>query len=1104
MLSELCIRRPVLATVMSIIIVIAGLASLKVLPVEQFPDVVPPTVSVVAAYPGASSTVVADTVAAPLEQAINGVDNMMYISSSSSSNGSMMMSVTFKIGTDADQASINVNNRVQQVLSSLPAEVRTLGVNVQKRSSNFLQVVSLYSPDNSRDSLFLNNYAALNIIDELKRAEGVGDASSMGGDENYAMRIWLRPDKMAQLKITTTDVARVISEQNAQFAPGKIGAAPSLGGAPDFTYTITTKGRLSEPEEFGNIMVRSMPDGSAVYLKDIARIELGAYSYDVVSKMDGHPSAAIGIFLSQGANQVATADNVKEVLERVKADFPTGVDYAVPYDTTLFVTNSISEVVSTLVEAMVLVFLVVYLFLQNWRATLIPCLAVPVSILGTFAGMLVLGFSINTLTLFGMVLAIGIVVDDAIVVLENVERIMSAERLSAKEASLKAMREVSGALVSIVLVLCAVFIPVAFVGGFSGEMYKQFAITIAVSVSISGFVALTLTPALCSLILKEEHFDAINSSHKYNNRILKIISHLRIKFFRRFNIWFDKATHKYSSAVRFFIKRSVTAVLVFGAAIVLAFTFMKMLPSSLAPNEDQGVLMAATYLPDGSHISRTSAAMDKLNDIVQKDENVEHFLSVAGYDMLSSSVNSNAAVSFMQLKPWAERKGYENSSFAINQKLSKQALGLRDAFHLIIDMPPISGMSNTGGVEGYIQSKAGASPEELGEVVKNYIAALTETQKVVGVSSSYSTNVPQIEVLLDREKARAQGVAVNEVFSTLQSTFGAYYVNDFNKFGRTYKVQIQSDSQFRQTKQDLQNVFVRSMNNEMIPLTSLVNITEKVGPEVMTRFNIFPAGKVNASPPPGGSTGDTINTMETVAKNVLPEGYDLAWSGTAYQEKISSGSAVQVLAFGLLLVFLILAAQYNRWTLPIAVLMAVPFAIFGAIIFTLAIRLLNLPSYSGLANDIYFQVALVTLIGLAAKNAILIVEFAIQKHNEGESIMQAAASAAHLRFRPILMTSMAFIGGVIPLALSTGAGANSRHALGVSVIGGMLAATFIAIIFIPSYFNIIMSLFNKDKKEVNNDGAIVVEPEIAITSEKPIVNNGASSEQTSTKNNEED
>ena len=1075
MLSDLCIRRPILATVMSIIIMIAGLAAIKVLPVEQFPDVVPPSISVTATYPGASSQVVADTVAAPLEQAINGVDNMMYITSSSSSNGMMIMSISFKIGTDADQATINVNNRVQQKLSSLPAEVRALGVNVEKRSTNFLQVVAIYSPDDSRDSLFLTNFATLNVIDELKRAEGVGDAAAFGAGEDYAMRIWLRPDKMAQLKITPSDVAAAIQEQNAQFAPGKIGSAPNVGAAPDFTYTITTQGRLSEPEEFENIMVRSLPDGSAVRIKDVARVELGSYSYDVVSKMDGHPATAIGVYLSQGANQVATAQRVDAVMAKVKKDFPSGVDFAVPYDTTNFVQSSIKEVVTTLFEAIFLVFIVVYVFLQNWRATLIPCIAVPVSVIGTFAGMLALGFSINTLTLFGLVLAIGIVVDDAIVVLENVERIMSTERLSAKEASLKAMREVSGALVSIVLVLCSVFIPVAFVGGFSGEMYKQFAITIAVSVTISGFVALTLTPALCSLILKEEHFDAANSSHKYKNKWMKAASHLRIRFFRRFNILFDKVTHSYSAAVRFFIRRAVISVLVLVVTVVMAAGLFKSLPSSLAPNEDQGVLMSAVFLPDGSHINRTATAMDNFSAIALQDENVEHFMGVAGFDIMSSSVKSSAGIAFLKLKPWDQRKGYDNSSFSINTRLSQKIMGLRDAFYLILNPPPISGMSNTGGVEAYIQNKSGASPEELGLVIQDYVAELNKRQQVVGINSTYSTNVPQVDIKLDREKARAQGVAVNEVFSTLQTTFGAYYVNDFNKFGRTYKVQIQADGQFRQRIEDLQNIYVRSMNNEMIPLTSLITVEQKVGLEVMTRFNIFPAGKVSAEPPPGGSTGDAIVAMEATAADVLPDGYDLAWSGSAYQEKISSGSITSVLGFGLLLVFLILAAQYERWTLPLAVLMAVPFALLGAIVMVLTIRGLSTlsvlnPNYGALANDIYFQVALVTLIGLAAKNAILIVEFAVQKVHEGMTVAEAAATAAHLRFRPILMTSFAFIGGVIPLAISTGAGANSRHALGISVIGGMLAATIIAILFIPSYFEIIMNLFSKKQK--NNDSSV--------------------------------
>ncbi len=1069
MLSDLCIRRPVLATVMSIIIVIVGLVAIRSLPVEQFPDVVPPTVSVMANYPGASSQVVADSVAAPLEQAINGVEGMMYISSSSSSNGMMMMSVTFKIGTDADQATINVNNRVQQVLSSLPAEVRALGVNVQKRSSNFLQVISLYSPDDSRDSLFLHNYALLNVVDELKRVEGVGDASPFGAGEDYAMRIWLRPDKMTQLKITPTDVATAIREQNAQFAPGKIGAAPNVGAAPDFTYTLTTKGRLSEPEEFENIMIRSLPDGSAVRLKDIARVELGAYSYDIQAKYDGHHAIAIGVYLAQGANQVATAEAVDKVLKEVKQNFPSGVDYGIPYDTTEFVQVSINEVISTLIEAMVLVFAVVYLFLQNWRATLIPCLAVPVSVIGTFGGMIALGFSINTLTLFGLVLAIGIVVDDAIVVLENVERIMSTKRISAKEASLEAMREVSGALVSIVLVLCSVFIPVAFVGGFSGEMYKQFAITIAISVSISGFVALTLTPALCSLILKEEHFSTVSSSHKYKSGVLKAASHMRIRFFRRFNIVFDQLTHRYSDSVRFLIKRSSIGVVVLVAMTITSIGLIKMLPSSLAPNEDQGVLMTAVFLPDGAHMGRTVKSMDEFSKLARSNENVEHFMSVAGFDILSSSAKSSAGIGFMKLKPWNERKGYNNSSFAINKDLFGRAMAFRDAFYLVINPPPISGMSNTGGVEAYIQSRSGGSPQELGVVIQDIVSKLSERQKVTGVNSTYSTNVPQVDIQLDREKARAQGVPVNDVYATLQSTLGAYYVNDFNKFGRTYKVQIQADAPFRQKMSDLQNIYVRSMAGEMIPVTSLVTVTQTVGPEVMTRFNLFPAGKITADPLPGGSTGDAIAELEAVAAEILPDGYELTWSGTAYQEKISSGSFLTVLAFGMLLVYLILAAQYERWTLPAAVALAVPFAVFGAVVLVLIVRWLSVffPSYGGLANDVYFQVALVTLVGLAAKNAILIVEFAVQQMQDGHDIDHAAATASHLRFRPILMTSMAFIGGVLPLALSSGAGANSRHALGVSVIGGMLAATFIAILFIPSYFSIIMKLVggkrNKEK-----------------------------------------
>ncbi|UTH76117.1 efflux RND transporter permease subunit [Chromobacterium sp. IIBBL 290-4] len=1038
MFSAFFIRRPIFASVISIVIMLAGLAAIKALPIQQYPEIVPPVVNVTASYPGASAEVIANTVAAPLEQAINGVDDMLYVQSNSASNGTLSLSVSFKIGTNPDQATINVNNRVQSVLSQLPEEVRRQGVNVRKKSATILQVISLFSPDNSHDTLFISNYALLNVVDELKRVPGVGDVVNFAG-QDYSMRIWLRPDKLAQLKLTPSDVAAAIREQNSQFAAGKLGAQPTQEKL-EFTYTVTTQGRLSEPEEFENIIIRANPDGSSVKLKDVARVELGALSYDFHGKHNGKATIPIGIFLAPGANQLATAQAVESEMQRLSKGFPTGLSFGIPYDTTKFVEVSIKEVYHTLGEAMLLVFLVVFLFLQNWRATLIPCLAVPVSIIGTFAGMYMFGFTINTLTLFGLVLAIGIVVDDAIVVLENVERLMTQEGLSPREASFKAMQEVSGALVAIVLVLCSVFIPVAFLGGIAGQMYKQFAMTIAVSVVISGIVALTLTPALCALILKSEH--------QHQNR-----------FFEWFNNRFDRLTSRYAKGVAFINKRAVLSVLLFGGLIATSAGLFRIIPTSLAPDEDQGYILAAAFLPDGASLTRTADTMDKLDAMMAKNPAIKDRMTFAGFDILTGGNKSNAGVSFIILKPWDERKSPQLSSMAVVKDVfGKGMMGINDGIVLAFNPPPISGMSNTGGFEAYVQDRAGRTPAELGEITKKLVAAAAKRPELKGVQTTFSASVPQVFVKLDRSKAKALGVPVNSVFDTMQSTFGALYVNDFNKFGRTFRVQLQSEAPFRTKVDDLRNVYVRSQAGQMIPLTALVNIEQTTGPETLERFNVFPAAKVVGGPAPGYSSGQALAALEDAARETLPEGYTLAWTGSAFQEKSTSGSSALVFGFGMIMVFLILAAQYERWSLPISVLMAVPFAVFGALMANWL---------RGLANDVYFQVALVTLIGLSAKNAILIVEFAVQKMEEGLDAMDAALEAARLRFRPIVMTSLAFVLGCVPLAISSGAGSASRHSIGTGVIGGMLSATFIATFFIPLFFILIMKLSKQNKPQQN-------------------------------------
>ncbi len=1027
MFSAFFVKRPIFAMVISIIIMLAGFAAMRALPIAQYPQIVPPQVQVTASYPGASAEVVAQTVAAPLEQQINGVDNMLYVNSASTSNGQLNMTVTFNIGTNPDQATINVNNRVQSALAQLPEEVRRQGVTVQKKSSNFLQVVALDSPDKRYDQVFISNYALVNVLDELKRLPGVGDATIFGA-KDYAMRIWLRPDRLAQLRLTPGDISAAIREQNSQFAAGKIGAQPSQQFI-DFAYTVTTQGRLTSPEEFGQIILRSNPDGSSLRLKDVARIELGARDYDFNAKRNGNPTIPIGIFLAPGANQLDTANAVNARMAELAKKFPAGLSYAVPYDTTRFVEISIKEVVKTLAEAMVLVFLVVYLFLQNWRATLIPCLAVPVSIVGTFAGMYLLGFSINTLTLFGMVLAIGIVVDDAIVVLENVERIMSEEGLDPIPATLKAMQEVTGPVIAIVLVLCAVFIPVAFMGGLAGQMYKQFAITIAMSVTISGLVALTLTPALCALVLKPGH----QASHA---------------FFDRFNTWFDRQTGRYTGGVRFIMRRAGLGLVLFLGMIALTVGLFKVVPGGLVPEEDQGYIFAVTFMPDGTALPRTQQVTDQLDAAALKHPAVKDVLTFTGFDFLTGTNKASSAATFITFKPWDERHSPELQASSVVGYIFGVGAKIKEGMVLAFNPPPISGMSTTGGFEGYVQNREGGTSKELAAVTQKLLDAARKRPELVGLNSTFSANVPQIFIKLDRDKAKALGVPINTVFDTMQSTFGALYVNDFNKFGRTFRVQLQSEADYRSRPDDLRNVFVRSAQGKMIPLTALVTIERTTGPETVERFNVFPSAKVVGGPAPGYSSGQALKIMEEVAATTLPEGYTLSWTGSSYQEKLTGGASASVFVIAMIMVFLILAAQYERWTLPVAVLMAVPFAVFGAMLATWA---------RGQANDVYFQIALVTLIGLAAKNAILIVEFAVLKLEEGHSLMEAAAEAARLRFRPIIMTSLAFILGCVPLAISSGAGSASRHSIGTGVIGGMLAATFIATFFIPLFFKLIMA-----------------------------------------------
>ncbi|MDD6152359.1 MAG: multidrug efflux RND transporter permease subunit [Elusimicrobia bacterium] len=1025
MFSKFFINRPIFSTVISLLILLAGIVSITMLPIEQYPDLTPPTIAVTASYPGASPEVIANTVAAPLEQQVNGVEDMLYMNSTSSSNGDMTLTVSFKVGTDPDEAMINVNNRVQGATATLPEDVRRYGIEVNKKSSSILQLIAFYSPSGQSDTTTIGNYALLNIVDDLKRIDGVGDAHVMSAND-YSIRIWIKPDVLSQRGLSVSDLVSAVQAQNAQRAAGKIGQPP-LPVSVDRTYSIIAPGRLTTPEEFENIILRANADGTSLLLKDVARVELGSQTYEFNGSYNGKPAVPVGVYLSPGANAVATAKAVSAHLKTLSQNFPADldIDYTVAYDTTLFVSASIEEVIHTLIEAMILVFLVVYLFLKDWRATLIPCLAVPVSIVGAFAGMLLLGFSINTLTLFGLVLAIGMVVDDAIVVIENVERIMHEEGLDVKEATIKAMDEVSGPVVAIVLVLCSVFVPVAFMGGLTGVMYQQFAITIAVSVVISGLVALTLTPALCALLLKKQ-------------------DHPTKGFFYQFDQFFEKFTGKYTGWVSFFIRRVPVSAVIIALIFAGALGLFKIVPSSLLPEEDQGMLMVAAQLDPSASLANSTEVGAQLEKIILAQPAVEQELTFTGFDLLSNTQKSNSVSAFVALKPWKERKAKGMSATDMVAKIYGESVyKIPAAVVMPFNPPPIMGMSTTGGLEGYIQNRGSGGSDELEKQVQSFIEAAKKRPELASVSTTFSSAVPQYTMTVDEIKAQAMGVTLSELYSTLQGTFGVTYVNDFTYSGRSFKVMMQADGNYRATPDQISGVYVRSSKGSMVPLSTLVTLTPSLGPDMVERFNVFPAAKIIANPASGYSSGDAIRAVEESAKSVLDSNFTLAWTGTTYQEQLAGSSSANALLLGMLVVFLILAAQYEKWSLPVAVLLAVPFAIFGALLGTWA---------RGLSNDIYFQIALVALVGLAAKNAILIVEFAVLLKEQGLSAAEAAVQAAKLRFRPIVMTSLAFILGCVPLAISSGAGAASRHAIGTAVVFGMLAATCIAPLFIPLFF----------------------------------------------------
>ncbi|MDD9341356.1 MAG: efflux RND transporter permease subunit [Providencia heimbachae] len=1033
------IRRPIFAVVLSVFILIAGILSFFKLPLSEYPSVTPPTVQVIASYPGATPKVIADTVASPIEQAINGVEGMLYMSSQMSTDGKMVLTISFKQGVDPDIAQIQVQNLVSRVIPRLPQEVQQIGLTTEKTSPDVLMVVHMYSPNNVYDPLYVSNYAMLNVRDEIARLPGVASAVVWGEGE-YAMRAWIDPTKVASLGLTANDIVAAIREQNIQVATGSIGQQPDTTSS--FQISVNALGRLTTEEQFGNIIIKSGENGQIAYLKDVARMELGADNYSLRSLLNGQNAVGLQIVMSPGANALDVSSSVHSTMERLKSNFIDGIDYKIAYDPTVFVSASLKSVAITLLEATILVVFVVVLFLQSWRASIIPLVAVPVSLIGTFAFMYLFGFSLNTLSLFGLVISIGIVVDDAIIVVENVERHI-AEGLAPREAAFKAMDEVTGPILAITSVLAAVFIPTAFLSGLQGEFYRQFSLTIVISTIISAINSLTLSPALCAILLK---------SHQKNIKpdwLTRIINAIFGRFFSKFNLFFSKLSDKYVKIVRRCIRGSLIIFLLYLGFVGLTALGFKVVPNGFVPAQDKYYLIGVAQLPSGASLERTEAVVKEMSRLALMEPGVESVVAFPGLSVNGPVNLPNSALMFAMLKPFDERTDPSLSANAIADKLMAKFSQIPDGFVGIFPPPPVPGLGSMGGFKVQIEDKADLGFDALAKVQEQILIKAMQAPELVGMMASFQTNSPQIDVDIDREKAKSQGVTLTDIFDALQINLGSFYVNDFNQFGRTYRVIVQADAPFRMDPKDIELLKVRNKNGDMIPLGALVKITRTTGPDRVIHYNGYPSVDITGNAAPGFTSGQATDALEKILLETLPEGMAYEWTDLTYQEQLAGNSALYIFPLAVLFAFLILAAQYNSWSLPFSVLLIAPMALLSAIA---GVWLFNGD------NNIFTQIAFIVLVGLAAKNAILIVEFAIAQEKQGADPITAVLEAAHLRLRPILMTSFAFIAGVIPLVLASGAGSEMRQAMGIAVFFGMLGVTFFGLLLTPVFYMIVRKM----------------------------------------------